>query len=380
MSQRFYLPIPQIFTDLGVLAPGWKLYFYQTLTTTPLAVYSDTTLMTALPNPVLTNDEGHLIDGSGNITSIYFSDASLYKAVLKDENDVEKWTADPCDPFTVSIATLSPRPAAFAGTTAGTSTAYTLTANPPFTSYSSNDIFEAAFHVACGVSPTIQYVSGGAALNLKQYDESGLKVALASGDVQAQRYWLTNDSTDVVVLGLSQIATQAQVNTGTNTKRLITPLTLATKPGLTVQTVNVQSGAVATGTTTIPDDDTIPQITEGNQYMTLAITPTNASNKLKIDVVFNWASTADVWHVLALFQDAVSNALAAIGMVAHSAFSRSTETGFTHYMTAGTTSEITFRVRAGPTSAATVTFNGDGGARKLGGVMASSITITEIKV
>jgi hypothetical protein len=53
---------------------------------------------------------------------------------------------------------------------------------------------------------------------------------------------------------------------------------------------------------------------------------------------------------------------------------------FRHKITAGTTSEITFKVRSGPSSAATVTFNGYGGNRYLGGVMASSITITEVQV
>ncbi len=47
-----------------------------------------------------------------------------------------------------------------------------------------------------------------------------------------------------------------------------------------VQVVNTQDGAVATGTTVLPWDDTIPQNTEGDQYMSLSITPTNASNKL----------------------------------------------------------------------------------------------------
>jgi hypothetical protein len=76
-----------------------------------------------------------------------------------------------------------------------------------------------------------------------------------------------------------------------------------------------ETGAVATGTTQIPIDDTIPQNTEGDQYLSLAITPTNALS--------------------------------------------------------------TFKVRAGGGGASTTTFNGSGGARLLGGVYASSITIRE---
>ena len=38
-------------------------------------------------------------------------------------------------------------------------------------------------------------------------------------------------------------------------------------------------------TTTIPFDDTIPQNTEGTEIITVAITPTNVSNRLKIYLV-----------------------------------------------------------------------------------------------
>ena len=54
-----------------------------------------------------------------------------------------------------------------------------------------------------------------------------------------------------------------------------------------VQVVNVQDGAVATTTGTVAYDDTIMQNDEGGEFMTLAITPTSATNKLKIDVCFN---------------------------------------------------------------------------------------------
>lgn len=150
--------------------------------------------------------------------------------------------------------------------------------------------------------------------------------------------------------------------------------------GTVVQVVNTQTGAVASGSTTIPYDDTIPQNTEGDQYMSLAITPTAAANILKIDVVFNWATNANVHAIVALFQDSTANALAAVLDFTNSSFEAAKPCTFTHYMTAGTTSSTTFKVRAGMESAATLTFNGVTAARKLGGVNASSITITEIKV
>lgn len=146
-----------------------------------------------------------------------------------------------------------------------------------------------------------------------------------------------------------------------------------------VQKVNTQTGAVATGTTTIPVDDTIPQNTEGTEFVTLAITPTSATNKLQIDVTLVLASSALATLVAALFQDSTANALAAVYETVSAADNVIT-LNFRHYMDAGTTSATTFKVRVGPGSAATVTFNGVAGGRIFGGVMASSITITEIVV
>ena len=152
--------------------------------------------------------------------------------------------------------------------------------------------------------------------------------------------------------------------------------------GLTRQVVNTQTGAVNTGSTVMPYDDTIPQITEGDEYMTLAITPTSATNKLKVEVVGHFSENKGGNKVIsvALFKDATAISLA-------DTFGQNGTTHpepplcFTHYMTSGTTSAITFRIRAGKSGGgATVTFNGAGGARKLGGVLASSITITEIQV
>ena len=113
------------------------------------------------------------------------------------------------------------------------------------------------------------------------------------------------------------------------------------------------------------------------------ITPKSTTNTLKIDVVLNVStSAADSNIVAALFQDAVANALAAASVYSGPAANDQTtlkQIKFTHYMVAGTTSEITFRVRIGPSAVATVTFNGSAGTRLLGGVLASSITITELR-
>jgi hypothetical protein len=150
--------------------------------------------------------------------------------------------------------------------------------------------------------------------------------------------------------------------------------------GSAVQVVNVQTAAVATTTSTIAFDDTIPQNNEGGEFMTLAITPTSATNKLKIDVVIQLnASATNRIYVVGLFQDSTASAIQVTSQ-AQSLTGSPVNIGFQHFMTAGTTSATTFKVRAGPDGASTLTFNGQAGNRKFGGLTASSITITEIAV
>jgi hypothetical protein len=149
------------------------------------------------------------------------------------------------------------------------------------------------------------------------------------------------------------------------------------RSGNVIQVVNFQTGAVATGTTVMPVDDTIPQITEGDEYMTLAITPTNANNILIIDVFATLSTDVDNPHILAaLFVGATANALAAVHY-----FNHATDTiqvvSFKHRVIAGVTSALTFRVRGGIAEVGTTTFNGYAGGRRLGGSLSSSITITE---
>ena len=146
--------------------------------------------------------------------------------------------------------------------------------------------------------------------------------------------------------------------------------------GGVVQTVSTQTGAVATTSTTMVSNNNIPQITEGAEFMTRTITPTDAANILSITVVFFGALSATDNKTFGLFVDSTANALAAVSSISPADYLSTTT--FVHNMVAGTTSEMTFRVRAGGTSG-TLTFNGRVGARTLGGVGASSITITEYK-
>ena len=111
----------------------------------------------------------------------------------------------------------------------------------------------------------------------------------------------------------------------------------------------------------------------------MIITPKSTTNKLLIEVVFIGASSVIDNFVVALFQDATANALACSYVNMNTA-NRSHVISFRYYMTSGTVAATTFKVRAGGNGGGTTTFNGVGGSRMYGGVLASSITITEIQV
>lgn len=149
-------------------------------------------------------------------------------------------------------------------------------------------------------------------------------------------------------------------------------------PGRIVQEDAIFDGDLATGTTVIPLDDTIPQDDEGDEYLSLAFTPTNANHKLVIESVIHISHGDANWLIAALFVDTSSDALAAA-------------TGFQnigtgilpvvirHEMIAGTTDELTFSLRAGGATSGTISFNGSAGvARRFGGVLASWLRVREV--
>jgi len=144
-----------------------------------------------------------------------------------------------------------------------------------------------------------------------------------------------------------------------------------------VQVVNTIVTAVGTSTNVNTFDDSIPTTAElTTDLMTLTITPKSALNKLKIEIVCNIERTAGIGQsTCALFQDSIANAIAAVGWGDSSAYM--IPIVFTHYMVSGTTNSSTFKVRAGSNNGGTITFNGIESSRRFGGVMASSITITE---
>jgi hypothetical protein len=146
-----------------------------------------------------------------------------------------------------------------------------------------------------------------------------------------------------------------------------------------VQSLYFENATLATTTSRILNDNTIPQITEGLQFISGSITPTSATNKLRITVNCTPSKDSNAYNIVAIFKNSDANAIRA------TSYWQSTGTApqvvtLTTEVVAGTTSPITFSGRVGSASTGTLTINGQAGAAKLGGVMACTMTIEEITV
>ncbi|MEZ0226527.1 MAG: hypothetical protein ACAH83_18365 [Alphaproteobacteria bacterium] len=147
--------------------------------------------------------------------------------------------------------------------------------------------------------------------------------------------------------------------------------------GSVIQTVSATYTSNADLTTTIPLDDTIPQITEGTEVVTVTITPTSATSTIEVSFyAFGSASSASVL-IAALFKDSGSNALQVFTMVAGgSSLPDSICLGFSE--NAANTSARTYRIRVGMSSG-TCRLNGTLTSRLFGGAAAAHIIAREIK-
>jgi len=455
MAQRFIEPIARIFTNAGAVGVGYKYYFYLTGTTTPVTTYQNAGLTVANTNPVIS-------DSNGRFPEIWYSDLSQLKLIVKDSSNNTLETVDPVGATTsaVSLNDFDVRPTSYWGLTAGTSTAYTLIANPTISAYANTQTFVVQVHVDCGAAPTLA-IDNLSALNWKKYTQQGTKTALKANDLKAsQRYFCVNDGVDVVCLNpnslplLSGTSTALTISAGVitlnnnsgsyiidtegstssddldtinagqdgqiiflrlqnaariiNVKNAVGNIKIETGVTITLnstsqvlmlrydlnlaqwivvanntETIEILqiaytgNATYGSGGTVLPYDDTIPQNLEGDQFMSLSITPKSTTSLLKIDIITILSSNSTRTLGTALFQDSTASALASTFSSVSSSFA--TVQKLTFFMAAGTTSSTTFKVRCGSESGGNCYFNGNPTSRIYGGSAISSITITEFQ-
>lgn len=126
-------------------------------------------------------------------------------------------------------------------------------------------------------------------------------------------------------------------------------------------------------TTALPFDDTIPQISEGTQILSAAITPSSTSNKVRIRVQAAGGGAAATNLVAAVFRGATANAIcSAVSVSAAASFINPIVLEFDD--SPATTSATTYTVRVAPCY-----LNGNQSTRYMGGTSRATIVLEEIK-
>ena len=149
-------------------------------------------------------------------------------------------------------------------------------------------------------------------------------------------------------------------------------------PGALIQVAENYTGAVASGGTAIPLDDTIPAAAEGFLFMTQAITPTSAANILRITHLGYYSQAGTSNMGIALCQD--GGAAIATGLSNGGVTGIATNDLLFYSMVAGTSSSTSFTIRVGDATGDSVTFNGNGGTRRYGGTLSSMLRVEEVVV
>jgi len=255
---RYISPVASVQDVNGKPIVGAKLFFFETGTTTPKAIYEDSGLTTPLNNPVLA-------DANGQYTDNIFLDG-IYKNVQQDNSGTATgfdgatiWTKDPIgdivegqfelwlndntynipeivlgsdDSYYQSIVdgnqgndpTTSPTKwkevplPQLSAAVSGTDT-YTATLN--IASYKAGETYPLSFtNTNTIAAPTLNF-DGLGAKTIKNSDGSALAIG-AIPDEAICRY----DGTDMILLNpVILFASSAEVITGTNAEKIVSPLT-----------------------------------------------------------------------------------------------------------------------------------------------------------
>ena len=146
---------------------------------------------------------------------------------------------------------------------------------------------------------------------------------------------------------------------------------------------NVDSAwAVSSDTNGIDNNDTIPQVaTDGDLFMSQAITPVSTSNILVVEgILFFSPASAGRLMTAYVTQDSGTAALSCQLNSGHDTANAAIQIYIKHTQVAGTESSTTFKIYGGSNFSGVTTFNGFAGASQYGGTIASTMSITEVQV
>jgi hypothetical protein len=161
---------------------------------------------------------------------------------------------------------------------------------------------------------------------------------------------------------------------GTSTTQIATTafVTTATK---IVDRAYAEYTTNASLTTIIPEDDTVPTISEGTQILSAAITPKSTTNRVRVRFSGQAVTDTNTRVIVAIFSG--SSCIAA-RIITPSGVATAFEISQEVEHVPGVTTATTYTVRIGPAAAANVRMNGGTGGRLFGGASKATLIVEEI--
>lgn len=333
----------------GVPINGAKVYVYAAGTTTPLSLYSDSGLSSAADNPIIATQ---------GFVPLRFMATASYKLTVTTSAGaaVTGYDGDNIDPgVAVGSGAL---PVANGGTAATTAAG----ARTNLAAAASTDMATAQSDIA-----NLQAWSGYT-LTTRTRVASGTTAQEPAAGTVGVRY----DSTTGYFMADNGSAWKRLMRQG---QALAEDFTTG-KAVICVQRNRNTTVLDSTCTTVIPADTTLPAITEGDEVFSTTFTPLYSTSQIRLRCFLSIEySTAELNATAVLFRNGAATPVA--GAIAPAEVGSNTCGQFIleYVESPGATSAITYSVRCGPGSAATITINGS--ASTLGGILLSYLEIEE---
>ena len=195
---------------------------------------------------------------------------------------------------------------------------YTLAGSHPFVLQSISGVYSSGNRLTSGLT----HVSDGTVT-------TGLS---AQGKTNGVLYWdVPHDSATVYYVCSSHGAMNGTLEVARK------------EGGKLLQQVNTQTGILKTGTTIFTEDDSIPQNTEGDEYMTLSIT--TKFSIINIEAHVFYSCTASTRAGLGLFKDSDADALQTSNFIKDLTSMGNMQVFYSE--TSGNTTARTYKVRCG---------------------------------
>ena len=164
--------------------------------------------------------------------------------------------------------------------------------------------------------------------------------------------------------------------------RISSVSTAAISSGKVLQVTRSTTTSVITCGTAIPWDDTIPQSSEGNEVLTIAITPISATSiiYLKFDASGSANGAVTNSATIAFFKDSDTNAIYATQVPFWTASGYGAKFNGSYSELSSSTTLRTYKVRIGINNANSIFINGNtSGVRQYGGVSIAQLEAWEVE-